>query len=90
MVWVLHQGLTFFKWNSLFILSICYVKMTTIVFNCNDLSVSTMDPRTFTTWVGGKDVRDNNESFSLVFRYKGIQLTKGLKDTIENNNGIID
>ena len=66
--------------------------MTTIVFNCNDLSVSAMESileplqhgLVGKTWEQG-----DNESFSLVFRYKGIKLTKGLKDTIENNNGII-
>ena len=62
--------------------------MTTIVFNCNDLSGNDgVYPRTFTTWLGGKDVRDNNNrSASLSVQ---IQLTKGLKDRIEQN-GVIN
>ena len=67
--------------------------MTTIVFNCNDLSVSTMESILEPLQhglVGKTWARDKNDSFKLVFKYKGIKLTKGLKDTIENNNGIID
>ena len=66
--------------------------MTTIVFNCNDLSVSTMESILEPLQhglVGKTWKRDDNESFSLVFRYKGIQLTKGLKDRIEKN-GVIN
>ena len=56
--------------------------MTTIVFNCNDLSVSTMEfilePLQHGL-VGKTWKRDNNDSFKLVFKYKGIKANKWIK-----------
>jgi hypothetical protein len=64
----------------------------TVTFSCDDLSVTTMDLILLSLkhgLVGKTWARDKNDSFKLVFKYKGIKLTKGLKDRIEKN-GVIN
>ena len=66
--------------------------MTTIVFNCNDLPVATMEfilKPLKKNLVGKTWERNGDESFSHIYRYKEIQLTKGLINSIESYNGII-
>ena len=66
--------------------------MTTIVFNCNDLPVATMESILEPLQhglVGKTWERNGDESFSRIYRYKEIHLTKGLINSIESYNGII-
>ena len=66
--------------------------MTTIIFNCNDLPVATMETILKPVQhglVGKTWERNRDESFSRVFRYNDIQLTKVLINKIESYNGII-
>jgi hypothetical protein len=75
-----------------YICSLIIMEMTTIIFNCNDLPVATMETILQPVQhglVGKTWERNHNESFSRVFRYKEINLTKGLINTIQSNNGII-
>ena len=64
----------------------------TVTFSCNDLPHTSMDNIVSPlksclirkTWT-----RDKNDSFQVVYKYKGVELTKEIKERIENNNGII-